>query len=1270
MTRFSIPTSPSEHRRFLGHPLVGGQRETTEVLEHLKAGRCVRFVGPRYHHKSKIMRLACKNVNEVAGYISLYISLQDARLVPVSSFFALVRDLIITKTLRYVKRRLTKIPVTNEADLTRFLDAIPDRLNANIVLFVDDLEEAVPEALPALLRSLRSAYENTSTGLRFLSVVCASHGLARVALGPTSPFENISRVVFVYDLNRTETQTLSQLLLKNRYPQPDPEAFRFIYEQTKGDRFLVSELCRVCCELAGPRRKQPLSRVLVAEAIRFLIQHAAHQPALSEGLQYLERDPNLLEAILRLMSNEEVPASELDFDPTEKPDPLTMSGFVIHEQNSYRLKSRLHQELLNYHFTPERLGRLFAAAGRWTEAIEFLGAHTQKQRVKEDRDAVVLTSANAMYSVKTKAEAFKFLVHGLEKAYPGLIFCIYDFVKETASLRQVYPVTPRRLFSIESGKRPETRALKTMHDYDLHSLGGNRLQLLVPLRATDIDLQGLVVAQNLVTRRNRRTKQEIITQFVANLRHVARALSNRQQYEYLHLQAEQYATDLSQLLELTRALISKSTTYAELLKQTLESALIALARRAQAGSIYLYERRTDHLKLMVSHTYAESLREKARFKPGFGLAGYVYKIGHSYIVNNAESDEIYLSLNTEEAPPVKSAIGVPLVGRHGPIGVLCLDNLEQFNVFNADSERLLNLFAGQIAPWLENLRLGEVLRDLNNVMAELRDLWSPDSVSFLDKLASRLKINFDLNGCAVGLRSTGDYISFVVRDEMPDLTERMNTAELPKEIVKRVLESGLPLAFSRSMNHRREWRKLVNKDISALTVLPLQGEQGNYGLLLLASVGEFKPTQAEINLLQSFTSQLTITLQSARRINFDLEYQGKSKQHVDEAIDNIHQARESLIDAAVLKPQAYDLLGTLFYNARALWVNRPLQGLSGSAVLQVKPTFKHGGVGQPMIVKVGRRDKIRTEANNYRDYVQPYLQHQHTAQLSAQYTRDLGVLLYTLVESGDKEPITLEKFYQKHPAQEIVGALHRLFRNTCSLWYTNTRTQIEMLSLRDLYLQAFALEKVERLEQEAVETWPQLDLQAPQLNLWPNLGALPNPLHWLHNHDLFMETSRCFTHGDLNAGNIIISEGNQFWLIDFYRTGPSHIFRDFVILETDLKFRLAADLTIEEFTTVEMALLQNRAHLTGLEDWPAKARKLGTIISALRAEARAWHGSAPHTLSRESQQEYLASLLMGTLNVLRLRHFKETPHLQSRRELALLSAALICQRLQDLGMTE
>jgi hypothetical protein len=138
------------------------------------------------------------------------------------------------------------------------------------------------------------------------------------------------------------------------------------------------------------------------------------------------------------------------------------------------------------------------------------------------------------------------------------------------------------------------------------------------------------------------------------------------------------------------------------------------------------------------------------------------------------------------------------------------------------------------------------------------------------------------------------------------------------------------------------------------------------------------------------------------------------------------------------------------------------------------------------------------------------------------------------------------------------------------------------------------------------------------------------------------------------------------WLIDFYRTSQSHILRDFVELETDIKFRLLDYLPPLEFCQFEQLLIQLEHPQPQVElppELPDSVHKAAQVISGLRAEAWNLLGTTQRD-PRLIQREYLTSLLMSTLNILRLRHFKHDPALQPRRELALLSAALICQHLQ------
>jgi thiamine kinase-like enzyme len=48
------------------------------------------------------------------------------------------------------------------------------------------------------------------------------------------------------------------------------------------------------------------------------------------------------------------------------------------------------------------------------------------------------------------------------------------------------------------------------------------------------------------------------------------------------------------------------------------------------------------------------------------------------------------------------------------------------------------------------------------------------------------------------------------------------------------------------------------------------------------------------------------------------------------------------------------------------------------------------------------------------------------------------------------------------------------------------------------------------------------------------------------------ETSIAITHGDLHAGNLLIDDSNNIWVIDFERTGEGHVLQDFIELESDL----------------------------------------------------------------------------------------------------------------------
>lgn len=867
----SASSASSSVKRFRKQPLVGGQIEIAGILNAVRAGRCCRLIGPRYHHKSQIMLAACEAIDKQLGDTSVYLSLWDARVTSDAIFYSSLRDLIAAKINRHYRRRLPHADLKTPAELSSFLASVPELLKANVVVCIDDLEAAAPDYSSELLKVLRAAYQSTASDWRFLAVVCASHSLARSALGPTSPFENISDLVIVGDFSFEETCEFARQQVEDACPRPTPQALQRLHDLTGGDRTLVSEVCRECCLLSEQHGKRRITPEVVEQAIESLMQHSGRE-VLAEGLQQIENDPDVLRNVLRLMREGRVLSREIDLDPAIRPDPLTTSGFVRLDDRQFLIKSDLHYRLLQWYFTPERVGRIFLAAGDWESAIHYLGVEIRSggRGTAEERARVMLGAVSSMYSVQGKRDAFGYLARGFETAYPHLQLRLYDYDKDQNALVRIETSStgeqPKRVEQIATGAsyQPEVRALRSAQEFWLQPTGHRYMTLYVPLRPSPEDIQGLVAVEGFIARSDYRRKHDMMLELVGYLRHAARALRNRAEHERLYNDAMQRAQDLQNLLTLMRRLMNSKGSYQDILDQTLRSAVNALGQLAQMGSIYLYDRASGLLTIRAHTGYSMAVRQEARFAPGRGLAGYVYKTGRLWNVRDTGHDPRYKRLS-KTPDRVRSTIGVPLRGRSGVLGVLCLDNLKRSHAFTEASEKLLTLFAGEVAPWLENARLVDILRELHDTAIELLALDSPDTHALFETVAERLLNNFSFNACAIGVRENSGTVRFVVKTGLVDLPDTVEFAALPARLQQDVLTTGQFIVVDLARTAANEWRPLLKRtDLSMLIALPLRDDRGRHSLMLLASVGELAPSSEELNLLLTFANQIALALENAR----------------------------------------------------------------------------------------------------------------------------------------------------------------------------------------------------------------------------------------------------------------------------------------------------------------------------------------------------------------------------------------------------------------------
>lgn len=406
------------------------------------------------------------------------------------------------------------------------------------------------------------------------------------------------------------------------------------------------------------------------------------------------------------------------------------------------------------------------------------------------------------------------------------------------------------------------------------------------------------------------------------------------------------------------------------------------------------------------------------------------------------------------------------------------------------------------------------------------------------------------------------------------------------------------------------------------------------------------------------------------KINFDLQYVGDALHALYSCAQDIHATEEHWPNVERIQHQMRDLMGRLFANADEIRLRKMEAGLSGSAILGARP-LKNGNPAQWAVIKIARRAKIEQEQERYEKYVQDYLPAHRVSLLRSAFSQHLGAILYTLANLRLEQVGNFGDFYRRETPARIEDALQHLFRETCEGWYRGRKPSGES-NLVKLYLEAFELEsQPERLPNEIASLRPGFERQQDYIDFPALDKRLPNPLRFLDDLDaITMPVARCITHGDLHAGNILIDNQGECWLIDFYRTHESHVLRDIVKLEVDIKFNLMPALDPETFIAFEMSLLRwDKPKKRVSQRNHAELAKAFAVINALRGEAHLLLDSSRANATRQIdiEYEYLLALLMTTLNVLRLRHYKETLLLQPYRELALLSACLICLRLNELN---
>jgi serine phosphatase RsbU (regulator of sigma subunit) len=379
------------------------------------------LLGPRLCGKTLLLRFIERNLAHLLGWNCVYIDLNEIRATTQGAFFA---DLI-RLTGGYLSEATGKeitLPdeeIASSAVYRAFLADCLDAVDGDLVLLIDPLEALPTDLVQALLTSLRAAYMDQQTlDQQMTVVVSGALSLATLTVGESSPFRGIARRVFIGDLSTDDSHTLILDFLAEAGVDATRPAIDKLLQATSGDVYLIRQISQYCNRLVGSRSSTKLRSRDVTNVInRFLREDVFQYAPLIEAVRLIEEDPDLLQGILQLLDQESVPRSELPLPLSPDLDPLYLTGVVERvDGDRYRVQNQIYCDFLSRHFSPNRVGRVLAMAGRWETAIDYLESSIQHGN-QESRTDLLPATINSIYASQNLHQAVYFLQRGLSAAF-------------------------------------------------------------------------------------------------------------------------------------------------------------------------------------------------------------------------------------------------------------------------------------------------------------------------------------------------------------------------------------------------------------------------------------------------------------------------------------------------------------------------------------------------------------------------------------------------------------------------------------------------------------------------------------------------------------------------------------------------------------------------------------------------------------------------------------------------------------------------------------
>jgi len=286
-----------------------------------------------------------------------------------------------------------------------------------------------------------------------------------------------------------------------------------------------------------------------------------------------------------------------------------------------------------------------------------------------------------------------------------------------------------------------------------------------------------------------------------------------------------------------------------------------------------------------------------RFKPGEGLAGWVFQKGQSIVLPDARADSRYAPARQRENLP-HSMLVVPIIAGIRTIGVISADQ-DEYNGFSENDLQLVDTLARRAGIAIERA-LG--LNLLQEIGVQL--ISSEDEEKILQRIISG----------AIHLTNTSSGILYLISEDGKSIVKKVPypldsqhpEPRLDQEsgFTRQIIETGKRIIIPNAAEDKSIDPERL-KDIRAMIGVPLKIGKKVVGVLYLNAEEPRSFTETEISLLEILANRAAIAIynsnlyRESRRQLTDTETLFKTAQEIAREYINIKSVLETILKKAV-----------------------------------------------------------------------------------------------------------------------------------------------------------------------------------------------------------------------------------------------------------------------------------------------------------------------------------------------------------------------------------